>query len=230
MIAAARVAALAWLLAAPAVPALASEDGTPRDPDFGVVARGAIGLERQVSMYQWQRDGDRYRKQWSDTHVDSRDFVQGHENPPGIPLRGRRWTPGSVRLDGKPVAPEAVEALARWRVLRPDFSALPGNLSATFQPEGDGLGSAANPAHPEIGDLRITWRELRMPATYDGLVLRDGRWELDETALARRGQPGLEQPGDARSARGGFGWILLGAVAAALVAGGWILRRRRRRS
>lgn len=222
MIAAARAAALACLLAAPGAQALAADDNAPRDPDFGVVARGAIGLERQVEMYQWQRDGERYRKDWNATHIDSRGFVPGHENPPGTPLRGRRWAPHRVMLDGNPVAPEAVEALARWRALRPDFSALPGNLSATFQPEGDGLGSAANPAHPEIGDLRITWREMRMPATYEGLVLRDGRWELDAAALARR-----EQAAEARPARGSFAWIVLGALAAALLAGVWMLRRRR---
>ena len=231
MIAAARAAALACLLAAPGAPAFAANDqfAPPRDADFGVVARGAIGLERQVAMYQWQRDGEGYSKAWSDAHVDSRDFVPGHENPPGIPLRSRRWEPRRVMLDGKPVAPEAIEALARWRVLRPDFSALPGNLSATFQPEGDGLGSAANPAHPRIGDLRIKWRELRMPATYDGLVLRDGRWELDEAALARREQASGEAA-TPRPARGSFAWIVLGALAAAVVAAAWMLRRRRRRS
>ena len=226
MIGAARAAALACLLALPAAQAVARDAAAaPRDPDFGVAARGGIGLERQVVMYQWQRDGDGYRKAWSDRPIDSGDFVPGHENPPAMPLRGRRWTPGKVTLDGKPVAPEAVEALARWHSLRPDFSALPGNLSATFQPEGDGLGSAANPAHPEIGDLRITWRELRMPPTYEGLALRDRRWELDEAALARRGRSD-----QARPARGSVAWIVLGALTAALVAGLLLLLRRRRRS
>lgn len=236
MIAAARAAALACLLAAPAIAVLAAADGpaVPRDPDFGVVARGAIGLERNVEMYQWHRDGEGYRKAWSDTHVDSRGFVPGHENPPEIPLRPFRWKPARVLLDGKPVTPAAVEALAEWRVLRPDFSALPGNLSATFQPEGDGLGSAANPSHPRIGDLRVTWRERRMPDTYEGLVLRDGVWELDRAALARGATQDPRQAAGggaspAGTARAGFAWILLGALAAAVVAGAWMLRRRRRR-
>ena len=68
--------------------------------------------------------------------------------------------------------------LGEWRDFRPSFSALPGNLAATFQPEGIGLGSADNPLQPRIGDLRIHWRDLMLPPL-DGLVaLRDGRWQL----------------------------------------------------
>ncbi len=224
---AARAAALACLLAFPAAQACADEAGgePPRDPDFGVVARGAIGLERRVAMYQWRRDGDGYRKDWSERAIDSTAFVPGHENPPGIPLQQRRWVPANVTLGGYPVAPEAVDALSRWEPLRPDFSALPGNLSATFQPEGDGLGSAANPVHPTVGDLRVTWRALRMQAGQDALVLRDGRWELDESAVARRAQAA----GDARQPRTSYAWLVLGALAAALCAGAWLLLRRRRR-
>ena len=229
MIAAARAAALACLLAWPAAHAFAKDAAggdAPRDPDFGVVARDALGLERRVAMFQWHRDGDGYRKDWSERAIDSSGFLPGHENPTEILLRSRRWTPAEVTLGGKPVAREAVEALATWETMRPDFSALPGNLSATFQPEGDGLGSAANPTHPEVGDLRITWRALRLPATGEGLVLRDGRWELDERALARRAQAG-----DAvRPARVGYAWSLMGALAAALLAGLALLLRRRRRS
>ena len=229
MTGAARVAALVLLLALPgAASAMASDEGpwAPRDDEFGVVARGAIGLERRVLMYQWQRDGDGYRTGWTDHVVDSDGFAPGHENPPGIPLRSRRWAPRDITLDGKPVSPEAIEALGRWRVLRPDFSALPGNLSATFQPEGDGLGSAANPMHPEVGDLRVAWRELRMPRTYEGLVLRDGRWELDAAALEASRRAATA---DARPASAGLGWILLGALAAGMVAAAWMLLRRRRR-
>lgn len=228
MIAAARAAALGCLLAIPAAQAFADDAGRepPRDPDFGIVARGAIGLERRVAMYQWHRDGTGYRKDWSERAVDSTEFVPGHENPPEIPLQHRRWVPARVTLDGYPVAPEAVATLARWEPMRPDFSALPGNLSATFQPEGDGLGSAANPTHPTVGDLRVTWHELRMPATRDALVLRDGRWQVDERALARRSQAAEGAPPPRMS----YAWLVLGALAASLLAGVVLLLRRRRRS
>src|SRR3546814_17506999 len=54
-------------------------------------------------------------------------------------------------------------------------------MSATFQPEGDGLGSAENPLAPEVGDLRITWRAFKLPPLADRLELRDGKWTLRET-------------------------------------------------
>ena len=79
--------------------------------------------------------------------------------------------------------------------------------------------------HPEVGDLRVTWRERRMPRSYDGLVLREGRWELDPSALAASCRA---HGGDPRPASAGFGWMLLGALAAAVLAGAWLLRRKRR--
>ena len=228
MTTAARLASLVFVLAMPVADARTAAAEAPRDADFGVVAQGAIGLERRVEMYQWQPAGDGYRLGWSEGVVDSSGFRAGHENPAEAPLRSQRWAPRRVTLDGSPVAPEAIEALGRWEVLRPDFSALPGNLSATFQPEGDGLGSAANPVHPEVGDLKITWRELRMPPDYAGLVLEDGRWVPDPKAVAARRASGPRNAAPDRAAGAGFGWILLGAAAAGLAAAVFMLRRRRR--
>lgn len=230
MTAAARLAALLLATALPVAAAMAAPTASeaPRDPDFGVVADGAIGLERRVEMYQWQRAGDGYRLGWSEGVVDSSGFGAGHENPAEVPVPSRRWDAGTVTLDGNPVAPEAIGALARWQALRPDFSALPGNLSATFQPQGDGLGSAANPVRPEVGDLKITWRELRMPRSYAGLALRNGRWELDGSAA--RDQAAAGPAARARNRpRPAFGWMLLGAAAAGVAAVAFMFRRRRRR-
>ena len=78
-----------------------------------------------------------------------------------------------VSIDGKPVAPEVIGRLGQWRGFRPNFSALPGNLAATFQPEGDGLGSAENPLDPQVGDLRIDWRELTLPPLADKVERAD---------------------------------------------------------
>ena len=229
MTAAARLAALLLATAMPAVAAMAAPapSAAPRDPDFGVVADGAIGLERRVQMYQWQRAGEGYRLGWNEGVVDSTGFGAGYENPAEVPVPSRRWAAAAVTLDGRPVAREAIDALARWHVLRPDFSALPGNLSATFQPQGDGLGSAANPVRPEVGDLKITWRALRMPRSYAGLALRGGRWELDASAPRERAAAGRGARATGRSPPG-FGWMLLGAAAAGVAAVAFMFRRRRR--
>lgn len=149
---------------------------TVRDPDFGVVARH-FGLERDVEMFQWQRRGEGYERAWRSEALDSSGFAPGHDNPP-LPLHGHRWVAGEVRIDGVPLAPDVLPALGEWTPFRPSFSALPGNLAATFQPQGDGLGTAEDPMDPQVGDLRIRWRELRLPPLGDRIVLEGGRWRL----------------------------------------------------
>ena len=179
--------AFAWsLFSAPASAAQAKEAASPsgeaqigevlRDPDFGVTTRHA-GLQRHVEMYQWTRDGSGYALEWRGARVDSSGFAPGHDNPRQIPLREREWR-APVSVDGRPVPGDVLTALGKWQQFRPNFSALPGNMSATFQPEGDGLGSAENPLAPEVGDLRITWRELVLPPLAEHLVLRNDEWTL----------------------------------------------------
>ena len=100
---------------------------------------------------------------------------------------------GAVRVDGRPTVAgdgrvalavqdpldaRVIRRLGRWHRFRPGFSRLSQRQSATFQPEGDGLGSAENPMAPAIGDLRIHWDELRLPPLGDKLNLHDGRWVL----------------------------------------------------
>src|SRR3546814_4944058 len=67
-------------------------------------------------------------------------------------------------------------------------------MSATFQPEGDGLGSAENPLAPEVGDLRITWRDFKLPPLADRLELRDGKWTLRETTATPTAVESEAQP------------------------------------
>ena len=192
-------------IAATAAPAIAAQSeegavprgepqsaGKPRDADFGVTTRHP-GLQRHVEMYQWTRAGSGYALEWRGARVDSSGFAPGHANPREIPLREREWRE-DVTLDGRPVPRDIVDALARWQPFRPNFSALPGNMAATFQPEGDGLGRAEHPLAPQVGDLRITWRELVLPPLADRLVLRDGEWVLREPLES---PPVVDTPADA---------------------------------
>jgi hypothetical protein len=205
------------------------------DRDFGVTTR-RFGLDRQVEMYQWRASHDGYRRVWSTALIDASDFAPGHGNPPEFPLERRRWWSTRATLDGHPVDDEVLRALGEWRVFRPTFSRLPLNMAATFQPEGDGLGSAENPLQPQIGDLRIRWRELTLPPLQGKVVLRDGRWHLRPSAA-----PGLHQGGDGNDAndpasaldddapdvaRGSSWpwWLGIGAMVLVLVT----IRRRRR--
>lgn len=205
-----------------------------RDPDFGVVARH-YGLRRDVEMFQWTPRGDGgYARAWSRDALDSSAFAPGHDNPP-FPLRNRQWLAGDVRIDGMPLDPGVLAALGRWVPFRPSFSALPGNLAATFQPEGDGLGTAENPMAPEVGDLRIHWQELRLPPLAGRIELRAGRWVLRAGAKGPAPAPAaLAAPagGDvARSAEadGGDGhrWFAAALLFAAAVS---VLLARRRKA
>ena len=146
-----------------------------RDPIWR--ERASFGLQRQVRMYQWQA-GDGYSRIWSESRLDSTRFAPGHENPASLPLHSERWVAGDIRIDDKPLDPAVIAELGEWKPFRPGFSSLPANLAATFQPEGDGLGTAQNPMDPQIGDLRIRWRELVLPSLAGRVVLQGGRWVL----------------------------------------------------
>lgn len=202
---------------------------TVRDSDFGVSTR-QFGLERQVEMFQWRADGDGYQPVWNGGRIDSSSFAEGHENPPEMPIESRRWWAEGVTLDGKPVDPQVLRSLGTWQRFRPNFSRLPANLAASFQPEDDGLGSSENPLAPQVGDVRVRWRELVLPTLAGKLELRDGVWKLTpEAAVApARVQPLIEIV-DATSLPTSEWWVWLAAVVAVL-AGVWLIARRNRRS
>lgn len=200
----------------------------PRDRDFGI-RTGQFGLEREVEMYQWRADDDGYEAVWNSARIDSSQFEPGHLNPPAMPIEGRRWWADGVTLDGRPLDPDVLRVLGTWRRFRPNFSRLPVNLAASFQPEGDGLASSENPLQPRIGDVRVHWRELVLPALDGKLELRDGGWRLtrEATVPAARPEAVIEIPDVAEIAgRDWWPWLLAGLVVGA---GVWMSLRRRRR-
>lgn len=204
--------------------------GTLRDPEFGVRTRQP-GLQRRVEMYQWRRAGSGYARVWSEEPIASGGHDPQHANPGAFPIRTRYWISRRVTLDGRPLQEDVFKEFGVWRAFRPGFDALPGNLAATFQPEGDGLSSAENPLDPQIGDLRITWRELRLPPLAGKVALEDGVWvpaARGDSADATVGEPAVREGGAAGAARSSRGWVLAGACALVLLALVLVLRRRRR--
>ena len=228
----------ALLLAAALLPAgtLGAQESPPgpqprveapvRDPDFRV-GTDAFGLERVVEMLQWRAIRDGYERAWSRSPIDSRGFPPDRQNPAEWPLPNRRWL-APATLEGRPVDPAAILALGEWRQFRPGFSRLPANLAATFQPEGDGLGSADDPLAPRVGDLRVRWRELVLPPLRGELELRGGMWRLKAQVADPAPVAPAPVTAGADDGRGWWSW-LLGAFAGALLIGWVLLRRRRRR-
>jgi len=202
---------------APDPKAAPTGDGGLRDPVFRVEGP-ELGLARRVEMYQWFPQGDDHARGWSPSPVEGGD--EDHANPP-FPLQSERWLPHAILVDGRPLAPEAIQALAEWREFRPAFSSLPGNLSATFQPEGNGLGSAENPLDPQVGDLRIHWLERTLPPLAERIELRDGQWVL------RPGAP-VTAPEDTTPRAWLLSWlpILVGGAGLLLLVAVLIRRRR----
>lgn len=203
-----------------------------RDREFGVVTRW-FGLQRQVEMFQWRRTPLGYVREWSAGVIDSGESDPVHRNPDEMPLATRVWWAEDVTLDGHPIDIEVLRTLGEWRAFRPGFSRLPANLAATFQPDGDGLSSAENPLQPEIGDLRITWRELHLPPLAGRVMLREGVWRLDPDATVYSPpiEPPVQEP-DAFVETQGHDrsyWIPLAALAAVVIVLVAIAARRRRR-
>jgi hypothetical protein len=208
-----------------------------KDAEFGVSTRH-FALQRRVEMYQWQREASGYRQVWSAEPIDSGRFDAAHRNPGEFPLQTRYWVASDVTLDGRPVDEEVLKRLGSWHGFRPGFTALPGNLAATFQPEGDGLSSAENPLSPRVGDLRVTWRELRLPDLAGKVALQQGEWVLDEAALVASDAAAVRvdagSTGAAADSSGSGGWpasmiagvVLATTLLALLVA---LLASRRRR-
>ena len=227
------------------------------DRDFGVSTR-QFGLEREVQTYQWRASGDissrggprggdanggnasaggasageasvgEFRRVWNSARIDSSQFPATHQNPPAAAIDSQRWWAQRATLDGKPIAPDVLRALGSWQRFRPDFDRLPANLAASFQPEGDGLGSSDNPLAPQIGDLRVRWRELVLPDLAGKVEIRDGVWQLTRAAAVApaRAEQLIELPGDPQlPLREVWPW-LAGTIAA--LAALWLALRRRR--
>jgi hypothetical protein len=216
---------------APAPQGAPVSETTLRDSEFGVRTR-QFGLQRRVEMYQWRRDGANYVAAWAQQPIDSTGFDAAHANPGAFPVRTRYWIATRVLLDGKPVDEDVLKESGTWRDFRPGFSALPGNLSATFQPEGDGLSSSENPLDPQVGDLRITWHELTLPPLAGKVALQGDTWvpaadiaaDAPAAEVAAQASPAAAVPQSSRRP-----WWLFGAGVLVVLAAWALLRRRGKR-
>jgi hypothetical protein len=224
------------MLASPGAIAQTEPEGFPDpgaplfDPDFKVRTR-QFGLDRRVEMYQWRLGEDGYERVWHGALIDSAGFDSAHTNPSKLPIENRRWWAENPTLDGAPLDQAVLRSLGEWRVLRPNFSRLPANLSASFQPEGEGLGSAENPLEPAVGDVRVSWRELVLPPLAGKVIQRSGTWVLVKTPEDADSADATEMPANTKPEHAQRVWPFFAGglllIAAIVVA---VQRRRKRHS
>jgi hypothetical protein len=222
----------------PVVVGVLSAEGLVEDPVFGVAAP-ALGLARQVEMYQWRQttgpDGQpAYDTVWASERIDSAGFDQpeGHANPGALPFGSQRWFAETARLDGRPVSPSSLwRELEGWQPLSPDPTALPLNLALLFVPDGIGLITSEDPDSPQVGDIRVRWAALPGGPVNAQVIEVDGGYRpasdaagMDRLAALPDSLPGLE------AGRGVLSniWLWLGiALALALLIAPALLFRSR---
>jgi hypothetical protein len=147
--------------------------GPVRDGQLGVSANAAV-LFRHVEMYQWQEHCDgacRYDQSWS-APVDSRRFrdPKGHENPQA-PFNDSVFFAPGLKLAGHPLDLDLLVGQLPNTAYAAHGANLPLNLAATFAERDGVLYAGGDPAHPAIGELRISYRIIPIgPTTLNGVV------------------------------------------------------------
>ncbi len=137
----------------------------PLDPEFNQRVTTPV-LVRHVEMFQWREvrvAGDtHYEQDWVDRPVDASRFERsaGHANPGAFPIQGKQFDAGLVKIGGYALAPALLHALPGGDRIEPDMKALPANLAASFTRHDDYLVTSANPGHPRLGDLRVSWEAV----------------------------------------------------------------------
>lgn len=155
----------------------------PRDTLFGIEAAGAIGLLRQVEMFQWVETSESrtqtklgggeetvtvysYSRQWHADHIDSTRFKisEGHENPDRMLPDGQFIVPdalvGAFAVEGALLAGVGRQSVVILRA--EDAGAIAQGLGGRHPVSlGDaGVYVGRDAAAPALGDLRIAFQRI----------------------------------------------------------------------
>jgi hypothetical protein len=137
-------------------------EGPARDIELGVSANAGV-LIRKVEMFQWRErcsdDDCSYATVWSQQPVDSRRFRHrdGHDNPPPR-LRDAVFAAPGLRVAALAVSAELVATQAAATDFKVHASDLPANLAASFSDADGALYAGGDVAHPQVGEVRVSYR------------------------------------------------------------------------
>lgn len=162
------------------VTAKADTEATLSDPVFNVSAK-ALKLSRVVEMYQWKETSEKktkkklgggtetvttysYSKEWADRLMNSKHFKKAteHQNPEAMPYDSMQQVAPDVAFGAFVLSPSLVGKINTFEALpvRGD-SPLPEALMEKVKPSGAGYYVGADPAAPNIGDTRITFKVVK---------------------------------------------------------------------
>ncbi len=200
-----------------------------KDPLFGVTAN-TIRLHRKVEMYQWQErstvTGHSYGQVWSEEPIDSATFKQpqGHQNPP-MPFTSEDTFAGDIRLGVFRLNRKIVGRLEGADPVELPQAKLPPLVHAPMIPIPSGF-QIGNPASPRIGNLRVTFQQLRSPdisivARQAGNTFEPYRKPSGEVVdiVAMGTRSAEEMLAGARPVNAGTRWIFRGAGLGLILAG-----------
>lgn len=154
-------------------------EATLTDPVFGVSA-SALKLRREVEMYQWHESSKSetkkklgggtetvteysYSKVWSKNAISSSSFKKsaGHENPGAMPYESEELVADKVTLGAFTLSPSLVGMISGPQPLPVSSDLpLPEELAGKAKRHDGGLYLGADPASPQVGDVRITFETV----------------------------------------------------------------------
>lgn len=136
--------------------------GPARDAELGVSANAAV-LIRKVEMFQWHEHCNgadcSYATAWSQQPIDARRFrhPEGHDNPPPR-LRDAVFSGPGLRVGTLAVSADLVAAQAAANDFKVHAADLPANLAASFGDADGALYAGGDATHPQVGEVRVSYR------------------------------------------------------------------------
>ncbi|MCP3849612.1 MAG: hypothetical protein GY694_05160 [Gammaproteobacteria bacterium] len=154
----------------------ANTTDTLEDTQFNIKTQ-AIKLSREVKIFQWQEHTESktekemggstkttktytYSKGWSSYLKSSSSFKhpQGHENPTHIPFQESNWHAKSVSVGDFALNHALIKEINGSNQVKLSNDNLPSGSKATLI---DGEIYIGDPNEPQVGDLRITFHEVK---------------------------------------------------------------------
>ncbi|ASQ47335.1 TMEM43 family protein [Legionella clemsonensis] len=188
---------------------LATTQDILSDPVLGI-SQKAIGLHRQVEMYQWKQNQETkteselggsekqtttytYQKVWSARLIDSTPFryPTGHENPATMPIESTQWYANTVMVGDFQLPFELITKISGRQPVdlqKVHTTALQNKLNRPVHYINDQLYGGKDYQNPQIGDIRISVTAT-LPQTVSIIGQQTGN--TLQAYLAKAGQPVL---------------------------------------